>query len=469
MKKYYLLASLCLSTAFLLTSCGGGGGSSIAQNEPFNPQPSEPGIQKPSPGGGEVITTGNVLYSVNGTAMLVFKDGVIISKTNTLEPQANNIGNKTILVPHTGATSIQLKINDADSDTVYVLGEIDNSSITQHPLFGINSGGQIENISGYDSLLQQDLSNYKAIKVTVANGQATLDWKFQDNTGGSEGDSFTIQKMRVANLLSQGNQNYIDVGDYFNNYTIQFNALPSPDIVPTSNCPINLVGGDGPITYEIPPTKDCISLKFSNPDSAGFNPQYSLDNGNTFNNINDFTQIYDSGNLGIQEGSSKNVSVIVKEFLDQDNTISDQKTFTFSVYKDENKVGNTSLTATCTDTTTNNSWTANDNGICEFADPGNNQYAGTITVSGSSALNGNCRVVVIKDGDNNNPVDNKQMSCSSINISYNVPASEKGTGNHTLVVKVRKKYIIGDDSSTEIQIDQFTITYKVNQAPTITP
>ena len=459
MKKYYLALSLVLTSAFLFTGCGGG--SSIGQNEP------QPGQESP-PGSGEVITQGNVLYSVNGTAMLVFKDGVIISRTNTLEPQANNKGDKTVLVPHTGASSIQLKINDSDSNIVYVLGEINNQSIAEHSFFGINSGGQIETITGYDSLLQKDLSNYKAIKVSINNGQATLDWKFQDNSGNSEGSIFTVQKMRVANLFSQGNKNYIDVGDYFNNYNLQFNTLPVPNIVPTSNCPINIVGAEGPVSYEIPPTKDCISLRFDNVDDVGYNPQYSLDNGNTFNNI-DFNQIYDSGNLGIQQGSTKNVSIITKEFLDQNNTISDQKTFVFPVYKDKNNIGNTSLQATCSDNTSNNSWNVGDAETCEFADPGSNQNAGTITVSGSSAQNGTCRVVVIKDGDNNNPIDDKLMSCNSINISYTVPASEKGTGNHTLVVQVSKRYIIGDDSSTEIQIDQFTITYKVNKAPIINP
>ena len=464
-KKYYFLASLAAYGILILSSCGGGGGGDgISQEQPVNQQPSEPVAEKPQPGTPtddvQVITTGNTLYSVNGTAQLIFTDGVIISNAGSLNPEANNRGTTIVLVPHTGSSSILLNINDPDSTLVYVLGDINNSPLTQHNFFGINSGGQKKAISGYDTLLQQDLTNYQAVEVQITNNQGTLDWKFQDNTGNSEGQTFTVSNMRVANLISQGSNNIIDVGDYFETYKIQFNALPVPSIVGTADCPVYKAS----TRYEIPPTKDCVSFQFQDPDSAGSNPQYSLD-GTNFNAIS-YAQTYNATGLNLNGGDTYNLSIIVKETLDTTNNITDQKTVSFTIYKDKNNTGNTSLTATCNDTTTGNRWNVNDNGSCEFVDPGDNQNAGTITVSGSSAPNGNCTVEIWKD---NNKVSTVTNTCNAINASYTVPASDKGTGNHTLVFKVYKEYSTGTSSPTTVQIDQFTITYKVNQPPTINP
>ena len=474
MKKKFLIYAIFSVGALMLNSCGGGGGGS-AYNPPSSGNINQPVVENPQP----PVELGNTIYSVNGTAKLVFKDGVVIDNLNSaaLYTQANNLGNKTVVVPHTGTSSVQLQINDNDSNKVYVLGEVNGNPLTSHPFFGINNNtGSVQNISGYDPVVNKNLNNYPAVVVSIVNGQGTLDWKFQDTTGNSEGQSFTVSNYRLANVINQGNNNYIDVGDYFPTYVLQFNALPSLSIVGTNNCPVNKVDtdNDGKIDrLEIPPnidnlTGNCIAFSFSNSDNISYNAQYSTD-GTNYNPItfgNTYTQSFNVG-----QGQSTTLTLKVKEFIDQAQTISDSKSFSFTVYRDKDKrlTGDSSLTATCSDATTGNSWTVGDGGICNFADPGTNTTAGTIRVQGSSATYGNCVVEVYKNLDFTTPVLSVNTPCNNIDITYNIPESDKGAGQIPMDFIVFKIYENGSQSRYKDIIDSITIVYSVNQAPTTNP
>ena len=84
--------TLIIGSALMLNACGGGGSSSSGST----PQPSQPDELR------------NTLYSVNGTAKLIFKDGVVLENSNLRTQSLNDLGVKDILVPHTGASSIKL-------------------------------------------------------------------------------------------------------------------------------------------------------------------------------------------------------------------------------------------------------------------------------------------------------------------------------------------------------------------------
>ena len=293
-----------------------------------------------------------------------------------------------------------------------------------------------------------------------------LDWKFQDLSGNSEGKSFTINNFALYNLFTQGSNNVLDLGDYFSSYTLQFNKLPVLSVVPSNNCPVNMVdtNNDGVNDrFEIPPNYDCISLSFSNDDGISYNAEYSLDNGNTYNPIN-FGTVFDWTSLGLAQGVASDKDIKVREYIDSAQTIQDSKTYTLTLYKDKEFPGG--LTGQATDNTTGDTFTVNDGDIITFADPGTNSSAGVISVSGSSALYGDCRVYIVNDGNINNIVFDQVMPCNSINASYTVPASEKGTGNHSIEINIDKIYQNGNNSNQNINIDYFAITYKVNQTPT---
>jgi len=480
MKSYKkTLASLIAGSALMLNSCGGGGGSESVYS-PSSGNDNQPVVENPQPGVNEPVYNppteeGNIIYSVNGKALLIFKDGVIID--NHLSSQSikalTNKGPKTVIVPHTGANSVLLQVNDVDSNEVYVLGEVEGNPLTSHPYFGINnSSGQIININGYDPLLNQNLNNYPTIKVSINNGQGTLDWKFQDITGNSEGNTYSITNLRLVNLLPQGDTNYLDIGDYFQNFDIKFNALPTFNVVGTQNCPVNKVDTDGDGVYdrfEIPLnlnnfTGNCIAFYFSNPDNISYSPQYSLDNGNTWNNIT-YEQTEEKSFV-LNPGQKVTIDVKVKEFIDQNQNISDSKKIgTFTIFRDEDRCGNTQLQGTCTDSTTGNSWNVSDLGSCYFADPGNNSTAGTIEITGSSALYGQCRISVLK---NNVEIDSQIQPCNNINYTYIVPATDKGKGTQWLDFIILKLYDKGSQAKFyEGGVDCFSLGYRVNQTPTI--
>ena len=463
--KGKLIFGVLLSASYILYSCGGGSGSSdtVANNTNGNNNSSAPNPVS------NIIISSDTISSVYGTASMKFKDGVVYKNTtdNSVSIQsANNKGNITIIVPHKGTSSITLNISDPDDNKVYVTGDVNGSPLASNSFFGINSNGTVKNISGYDYQSNKDFNNYPAIEVGITNGSGTLDWKFQDLSGNSEGQSFTISNFALYNLFTQGSQNVLDLGDYFNTYTLQFNKLPVLSVVPSNNCPVNMVDTNNDGVYdrfEIPPNYDCISLSFSNDDGVSYNAEYSLDNGNTYNPIN-FGTAFDWTSLGLAQGVVSNKNVGVREYIDSAQTILDSKTYTLTLYKDKEFPGN--LTGSATDNSTGSTFAVNDGDIITFGDPGTNSNAGVISVSGSSADYGDCRIYIVKDRDINNPVFDEIQPCNSINASYTVPASDKGTGTHTLELGVDKIYKISNNTNKNVNIDYFAIGYKVNQSPT---
>ena len=398
-----------------------------------------------------------VLYSEYGNAKLKIKNAVLIRDTT----RAGTEHTTELAVPHTGTSSIQLQINDGDSDYVYVYGKIGNSNLADDSKFGINSGEEIVQVSGKDYSNDEQFTNEKMIKVSISDGTGTLNWRYTDNTGNSEGQTFEINTLRLYNLLTQGSEKVLDLGDYFSSFKIKFNALPQPQIVGTNNCPVNAVdtNNDGVADrYEIPPNYDCVSIRFNNPDNLSYNPQYSLD-GTNFNDL-DYDTTYDIESLGLSQGSTTTKTITVKEYLDSEQTVLDQGTKTLpTIYKDVDKVGNTDLNGTVQDYATGNTWSVGDLGTAEFADPGSNENAGVITVTGSSANYGTCNVYIRKDG---TVLSNQTMPCNNINVSYTVPASDKGTGWHGIEFYIYKQY---NNGSKEVGVDRFTIDYKVNESP----
>ncbi len=290
-----------------------------------------------------------------------------------------------------------------------------------------------------------------------------------DNTENSEGKTFEISALNLYNKIQQGDKIVLDLGDYFSSFKIRFNALPKPKIVGTHDCPVNPVdtNGDGVYDrYEIPSISDCVSVKFVNLDGLGYNAQYSR-NGTNFNNI-DYNSTYNLTSLNLPQGNTTNPTLYVKEYLDEGQTILDQKTITLpTIYKEIDKVGNTDLIGTIQDYTTGNTWNVGDGIMVEFADPGNNTNAGIIKINGSSAPYGNCKVWVRKD--DNDLYWTDPMPCNNITANYTVPASDKGTGGHGIEFIVYKQYKTGESSYMDDVIDRFSIGYQVNEAPTTNP
>ncbi len=414
-----------------------------------------------------VIDVNPVLYSEYGLASLKFNNTVLVEKI--VITRSGNFHNKEIFVPHNGTQSVQLTVtvNDGDDNEIYVAIKNNNGrNLVEDPVFGINNNsGEIVQVSGVDTE-NNDYNNYKMVKVPLTNGQGTLDWKYVKAMEGQVVD----MEIDLYNKFDQGSETVLDLRDYFSSFKLHGNTLPNIVIKPTPYCPVNPVdtNNDGTVDrYEIPPNYDCVSIGFTNPGDVGFNPRYSLD-GTNFNPI-DFDNPVNVNSLNLAQGNTMTKQVWIKEYLDSNNTIVDQTTKTTpTIYKDVRKVGNTELIATYHDNTTGNEWVVNDLGGGEFADPGSNDTAGTITVTGSSATYGTCDVHVRKNG---NELYNQTMPCNNINISYTVPASDKGAGWQGMEFKVYKIYKKGpnDTDTQEIFVDNLAVDYKVNKTPTTNP
>ena len=459
-----------------IISCGGGVYSTGANGELNSAPPTSTSENSES----NLTPLGKTIESEYGTASMVFQDGVVYEElpnqdngNNETKLYRANYYYKKVVVPHTGTKSVELKISDPDSTEVYVLGEVGKEGkvpLGNFSFFGIVKGsGKLEKINGYDSLKMTKLSNYPAIKVQIKKGQGILNWKFQDSSGNSEGKTYVISKLRAGDLLKQGDDNYIDVGDYFKEFYLYFNALPNVWGDLSENCPFNAVdtNGDGKIDrYEIPPSKDCIEIRFGKGDSISYNPQYSLD-GHTFHNI-----IYGSpiiiSPLMLKQGSTISKQIIVREYIDSSLTIMDQTTRTINIYKDIDREGHTNLVGTVKDYTSGHTWNVKDSETIVFAD--STYYTiGEITVKGSSAPHGTCYVSIKKDG---KEVKGKEVSCDYINVDYKISSADKGTGYHTLefvVYKYYKAYKGGKLTYEKFKIDKFTVNYKVNISPSVKP
>jgi len=433
----------------LLSSCGGGDSDVSQVSEQTDQQ----------------IVVNPVIESASGIALLKFKNAVLIE-----EPTRASY-NKVIVAPHTGATDVQLEIRDVDNPYVYVYAKVNGVDLPNDPKFTIvGDSGTVESLTAYDLVNDENIANAKFIKVSIdpETKKSILTFNYADSTGNSEGMTFNVNPFRLYNLITQDTSNFLDLGDYFESFIIEFNHLPTVEFTVSDNCPANKVEMNGVLTrLEIPPSKDCVALTFTNVDGKGFSPQFSVDNGNTWSDIdysspNDITISLESGN------TLSSFSLQVKEALDDGGTIFDsvQRTINVEVYRDVNKVGASNLAIQVNDLNSGNTWNVNDGDSIVFVDPRDNANAGTIKISGNSAPYGTCIVYIKKDGTTVATV--PDLPCSSINATFTAPASDRGTGEHTLTFEVKKVYSTAS-GTFEDTVDGVTVTYKVNQAPQIVP
>ena len=429
----------------LLSSCGGGG-TNLSQESGQTDQQ---------------IVVNPVIESVYGYAQLKFNNAVLISTRDSF--------NEQILAPHTGVTGVQLEVKDIDSPFVYVYAKVNNVALPDDQKFKIvDDSGMVETLSGHDLANDEDINEIKFIKIPIdpETKKSVLTFNYTDSTGNSEGLIFNINPFRLYNLVTQDGSNLLDLGDYFESFVIRFNHLPTVELTVSENCPANKIEGDGDLMrLEIPPTKNCIALKFTNEDENGFSPQFSVDNGETWNDIN-YSQPNDA-TINLDPGDTiSSLNVLVKESLDDTNTIVDsvQRTINVPIYKDVNKAGASDLTITVSDFNSGNTWNVNDGDSVVFVDPKENENAGSIRITGSSAPYGRCVVYIKKDGSTVATV--PDLPCSSIDVSFTAPATDKGTGDHTLTFEVKKVYSTGN-GTFEDTVDGVSVTYKVNQAPQI--
>ncbi|TCK06285.1 hypothetical protein CLV27_0086 [Phorcysia thermohydrogeniphila] len=444
-KKNFLSGTAVL--LLLLSSCGGGGSNVSQVSEQTDQQ----------------IVVNPVIESSSGIALLKFKNAVLIE-----EPTRASY-NRVVVAPHTGATNVQLEIRDVDNPYVYVYAKVNGVDLPNDPKFGIVDGsGTVETLTAHDLVNNEDITDTKFIKVSIDPETKTsiLTFNYADSTGNSEGMTFNVNPFRLYNLVTQDNSNILDLGDYFESFVIEFNHLPIVEFTVSDNCPANKVEIDGQLVrLEIPPSKNCVALSFTNVDSKGFSPQFSVDNGTTWSDI-DYSSPNDA-NVTIEPGNKfSSFSLQVKEALDDSGTIFDsvQRTINVEVYRDVNKVGASGLNIEVNDLNSGNTWNVSDGDSVVFVDPRDNTNAGTIRISGSSASYGRCNVYIKKDGTTVATV--TDLPCSSIDATFTAPATDRGTGEHTLTFEVKKVYSTGT-GTFEDTVDGVTVIYKVNQAPQI--
>ncbi len=454
MRRKILLA---VFSSLVLIGCSGGGevGKSISSSPP--PPPSS------NPSKPTYLIAGNTLYSMKGLASLTFKNAVVMQRLGGF---ATNRGSVQVVTTHNGTSLITLNVSDPDSPFAYLYAQVNGTELPQHPYFSLNSGGVVVTLNGFDYVNNQTFTNSSFVKITITSGTGTLKYSF--STGGNaEGQTFTVNPYRLYNLINQGGNTVLDLGDYFTAYKIYFNRLPDVQVVGTSSCPVNGVdtNNDSVIDlWEIPPYpngfNDCISIAPNNVDGIGYNISYSTD-GTNFSPFNNPTNI----NLTISQGQTLNKTIWVREYIDPATTIPDTIDRVVTVRKENDLAPGTSpLGVVCHDNQTNFNTSISDGGSCTFVDPGNNSVAGTITVSGVDVNYGNCYVRVQKDG--SDVFNSSVQPCNNISVTYTVNASDRGTGNHSLSFGIYKLFSTGTGNFAS-QIDQVDITYLVNQAPTV--
>ncbi len=428
--------ALLLGAVLNLPFIGCGGGSSTSDNTTNNTN-TQPKV-------GE-----NYITSVYGTAKLVFKNGVIKStNTPTGVYAQGNQGNVVVYLPHTGG-DFTLTANNPDDPATYVYAVSNGTNLCNDASFSIvSTNASCVNVSGYDYANNQTFTNEPMIKINHAQATETATFHLQ----GNEGQTKTMSVFRLYDLIQQGNNTVLNLGDYFQSFTIQFNDMTNAAVVSDTTCP---AFDDGNGNVHVPYNATCLKIKLEDVDTIGTNHQYSLDGGTTWQTFTSpYTLQLDVS--GLAPGSSQNVRVDVEEQIGtaNGNAIWDSISYVWNVIKDAQP----GINAYCVDNVSGNTWNVNSGDTCVFSDPQGNtgiQYYVKITLNDT----GTCNVVVYKDG---TQVDNQTMSCANLQYAYGIDASEKGTRVHNVSIEVYRT-----DYGSPVLIGNVNVNYRVNVAPTL--
>ncbi|TCK06284.1 FG-GAP-like repeat-containing protein [Phorcysia thermohydrogeniphila] len=449
------------------------------------------GISNSSSDVGENLTSEEVpkveITSANGKAKITVFNAALTESDSRTEYQ------QTVLIPHVG-TTMKIDVEDVDNDKVYIYGFYtedalicsNSASSDSCSYMEVSGGVSIGNILNNEKfVLSTDNGAYTEkvtatatdgsafseedmIVVPLTNGQGSLIFDFLSPVCGAcgriwEGRSTGIT-LKLYNLITQGENKVLDLGDYFNPFTIKINALPrisfGGETCSASSTKTYLAEVGDVYTVTIPPDSQCLTFKFQNQDGEGFNPAYSYD-GLAYEDIDYSLQI--TKNFTLSQGENTTVTVGVKESLDEGGNIWDSGTYILKIYRDSFNPDSPKVTVKCRDLSTGAIWNAVNWGSCPFGDPQDaTTDAGSITITGSTSVEGTCTVRLYK-GDTL-VSENTSQTCSNINVTYTVKGDEAGSGVVPLTVKVFKNYSNGTET-VEKQIDQFTVGYAVNQSP----
>jgi len=459
-----------LPLLLILSSCGNGISESSSSMEESSTDKEVPKVE---------------ITSAKGKAKLTIFNAVL------LESSSRDGYEQEVLIPHSG-TTMKMDLKDPDSDKVYIYGFYNESAIicSENPsscsYMIINNGVSIGNILNNDKfVLHTDggvttetvtaeatdgssFSDEEMIVVPVENKQGSLIFDFLTPLCGAcklawGGRSSSID-FKLYNLITQGGEQLLDLGDYFSPLRIRVNAPPKLSFG-GATCVASATQGynseDGIVyTVTIPPDSQCLTFKFLNDDGISFYPAYSYNNS-VYEDIDYDLEI--TKNFTLSQGENTTVTVGVKESLDEAGTVWDSETYTLKIYRDSFNPDSPKITVRCRDLSTNQIWSAVNWGSCPFGDPEDvDADAGTITISGSTSAEGYCTVRLYKG--NTLVSENTSQLCTHINVTYTVKGSEADSGVVPLVVKVFKNYSNGT-GTVEKQIDNFTVGYAVKQSP----
>jgi len=469
-----------LSLLLILSSCGGGMSDSLN------------GVSESSSGSTSEEVPKVEITSVNGKAKITIFNAALTESNSRAKYQ------QTVLIPHTG-TTMKIDVQDVDSNKVYVYG-----SYTQDALNCSNSSSfctltEVSNGLAFGNILNNEKFSLKTdngvftekvtatatdgssfseedmIVIPLTNNQGSFIFDFLSPVCGIcgriwEGRSTAID-FKLYNLITQGEEKVLDLGDYFKPFKVKINALPrisfGGNSCPAASFKTYSVEDERDVyTVTIPPDSQCLTFKFRNEDEEGFYPAYSYE-GSEYEDIDYSLQI--TKNFPLSQGENTTVTISVKEALDADGDIWDSGNYTLKIYRDSFNPDSPKITVKCRDLSTGVSpvgapkWDVVNWGSCPFGDPGDSTAnAGVITISGSTSVHGTCTVRLYKSS--TLVAEFPSENCANIDVTYIVKGSEAGSGVVPLTVKVFKEYSNGT-GTVEKQIDEFILGYAVKQSP----
>ncbi len=420
-------------TALAMYGCGG--------NTTDNTSPSQ---QPPSPRYGD-----NHITSVYGTAKIEFPNGVVITEQQTTQglTTQGSQGSVTVYLPHTGGHA-NLTVNN-DSPATYIYMTSNGNNIYNNPSFSLGSSNLSWEQVSCDATDGNTYNNEFMIKFTHSSSQeiGTFNFNLQ------EGESITLDNLRLYDWISQGSSNVCDLGDYFDSFSVKANVMPQVNPVSTSSCPSMDLGNNN---ISVPYDATCVEFNIEDTDGVGSNHRYSLDGTNWVPVTLPARVQVDISSL--PSGSS--INLYVGETLSNGNeSFEDVKDYLFTIYKD----AQAGLNIYCNDGKTGNVWQVNNGETCEFTDPtqgSNAPYTHSINLTFNDGTTSNCRVEIYKNG---TLVDQGTYPCNAVNHSYVLDNADTGTGQQQVDAKVYKDY-----GGNKVLIDAKTFYYKINKAPTFT-
>jgi len=430
-----LRIALLAAGVFLIAGCGGSGGDNTSQ------QPSAP---NPTIGP-------NYITSAYGTAKIEFPNGVVITNQTTqgLSIQSSQ-GNVTVYLPHTGG-SADLTVNNPDSPATYMYVASGGQNIYNNTALSLGSNNLTWEQVSCSATDGNTYSNEFMIKLSHSSPTETATINFNL----SEGQSITFDVFNLYDLITKGNSNVCDAGDYFDSFTAKANAMPSLTPVSTASCPLNDLGNGN---YAVPYNGTCVEVEVRDVDGVGSNLQYSSDGGNTWNSISSLPATIQLDVSSLSQGSSQTYNIILRETVSNGSaSFTDEKGNTLTIHKD----AQATLNAYCIDGKTGNIFQPGNGGSCTFTDPtqgANAPYTHKIRFTSNNG-SGTCDIEVYKNG---NLIAQASYPCDSLNHEVVINNNDTGQGVQQIDAKIYSNY-----GGNRVLLDQVNIQYRVNQAPTI--